>query len=57
MTFSMGKIAFSMRIFLMSDEESTMEVMAVHVAVLMRPNRMFPRMRYSGKCSMLNLNM
>ena len=56
-TFSTGKMAFSMRIFLMSDEESTMDFIAVVVAVLMRPKRMLPRIRYSGKCSMLNLNM
>ena len=34
-----------------------MDFIAVVVAVLMRPNKMLPKMRYSGKCSMLNLNM
>ena len=47
-TFSRGKIIFSMRIFLMREDESMIEVMADVVDSLMTPKSVLPRMRYRG---------
>lgn len=44
-TFSNGKIIFSMRIFLIRDDESMMEVMPEVVESAIRANIVFPKMR------------
>jgi len=47
-TFSSGKISFSMRIFLISEEDSMIEFMAPEVESAMRANMTLPRITYSG---------
>ena len=47
-TFSNGKISFSMRIFLISEEDSMIEFMAPEVESAMRANMTLPRITYSG---------
>ena len=47
-TFSNGKISFSMRIFLISEEDSMMEFMAPEVESAMRANITLPRITYNG---------
>lgn len=51
MTFSIGKRIFSILIFLISEDESTIDIIAVEVESLMRLKSVVPRMRYSGKFS------
>ena len=50
-TFSSGKIIFSIRIFLMREDELIIDVIAVDVESLMTAKSVFPRMRYKGKFS------
>ena len=47
-TFSNGKMSFSMRIFLIREEESMMELMAPEVESAMSANITLPRITYSG---------
>lgn len=44
-TFSKGNMTFEIRIFLIRDEESKIEVMAVVVESAMRAKSTFPKMR------------
>jgi len=47
-TFSNGKMSFSMRIFLMSDDDSMMEFIAPEVESAISANITLPRITYSG---------
>lgn len=52
-TFSKGNIIFLIRIFLMSGAESTIDTMALEVASDIKAKSVCPRIRYTGKGSML----
>ena len=48
-TFSIGKISFAMRIFLISGADSRIDVIAPVVESVIRANNTFPKIRYMGK--------
>ena len=55
-TFSKGKSALLIRIFLISGAESIIELIAEDVASDMNVNNVCPKIRYKGKFSMLKRN-